>query len=208
MPISKRYANLLSPITIGNNIIKNRMIFPNASPHVLQGPETFPAEGFRAFYANVAKNGAAIVTIAEWNDPTQHIGPVEMDMTHMQSFDMKDPSVHNYFSQLAEEIHFHGSKLLVETSVDMPEGYSLNGGMDAGPLGGEDIDYSGEDPLVDGTMPGAMSFVLPKDMDPADLEMRSHGTQSGSAQNASQGDDARGNQEICSENAPVPEPGL
>lgn len=175
MPISKRYANLLSPITIGNNIIKNRMIFPNASPHVLQGPETFPAEGFRAFYANVAKNGAAIVTIAEWNDPTQHIGPVEMDMTHMQSFDMKDPSVHNYFSQLAEEIHFHGSKLLVETSVDMPEGYSLNGGMDAGPLGGEDIDYSGEDPLVDGTMPGAMSFVLPKDMDPADLEMMGPG---------------------------------
>ena len=112
MPISKRYANLLSPITIGNNIIKNRMIYPNASPHVLQGPETFPAEGFRAFYANVAKNGAAIVTIAEWNDPTQHIGPAEMDMTHMQSFDMKDPSVHNYFSQLAEEIHFHGSKLL------------------------------------------------------------------------------------------------
>ena len=101
-----RYKKLLSPILIGNNVIKNRTIFPNASPHVLQGPETFPAEGFRAFYANLARNGAAIVTVAEWCNPDQHKGPASMDMTHMQSFDMTDPSTHNYFSQMAEEIHF------------------------------------------------------------------------------------------------------
>jgi len=164
-----RYKKLLSPILIGNNVIKNRTIFPNASPHVLQGPETFPAEGFRAFYANLAHNGAAIVTIAEWTNPDQHKGPASMDMSHMQSFDMTDPSTHNYFSQMAEEIHFFGTKLLVETSIDMPEGYSLTG--NAGPFAGPHIDYSQEDPLVDGSMPGANSFmVLPEDMDPAELE--------------------------------------
>lgn len=165
-----RYKNLLSPILVGNNVIKNRTIYPNASPHVLQGPETFPAEGFRAFYANLAKNGAAIITIAEWNDPNQHIGPASMDMTHMQSFDLKDPSTHNYFSQMAEEIHFYGSKLLIEASIEMPEGYSLSGGGGGnfGPC--PPIDYSQEDPLVDGSMPGTGGFgVLPEDMDPEEL---------------------------------------
>ena len=40
-----RYQKLLSPIMIGGQIIKNRLTYPNASPHFLQGPETFPADG-------------------------------------------------------------------------------------------------------------------------------------------------------------------
>ena len=43
--MSKRYAALLSPVRIGSTVLKNRMVFPNASPHFLQGPEDFPAEG-------------------------------------------------------------------------------------------------------------------------------------------------------------------
>jgi hypothetical protein len=79
-----RYQKLLSPICIGGQIIKNRLTYPNASPHFLQGPETFPAEGYRAFTANLAKNGAAIVNVAEWAEyPQQRVGPMDMDMTHM-----------------------------------------------------------------------------------------------------------------------------
>ena len=128
-----KYRKLLSPVKIGNHVIKNRMVYPNASPHTLQGPETFPADGFRKFYSDLAKNGAAIVTVAEWANPFQRMGPIDLDATHMQSFDMKDPSVHNYFSLMAEEIHFYGSKLLVCAEVDWPEGYSLNGGRKPGP---------------------------------------------------------------------------
>lgn len=131
--MNQRYKTLLSPVRIGNHIIKNRMLYPNASPHVLQGPETFPAVGYRTFHADLARNGAAIVTIAEWNDPDQHKGPHTLDFTHMQSFDLTDPSTHNYFSLMAEEIHFYGSKLLVNTSLSMPEGYSLYDGMSAAP---------------------------------------------------------------------------
>lgn len=129
-----RYKNLLSPVQIGNVILKNRLGYPNASPHFLQGPETYPAEPYRAFTANLAKNGAAFIVVAEWaNYPAQRHGPVDMDMTHMQAFDMTDPAVHNYVSQMCEEVHFYGSKLLLTINLSYPEGYTLNGGKAHGP---------------------------------------------------------------------------
>ena len=131
-----RYQNLLSPIMIGGQIIKNRLTYPNASPHFFQGPETYPAEGYRAFAANLAKNGAAIVNFAEWAEyPQQRHGPMDMDMTHMQAFDMTDPAVHNYVSQLCEEVHFYGSKIILTTNLVYPDGYSLYGGRGFGPHG-------------------------------------------------------------------------
>lgn len=131
-----RYQNLLSPIRVGGQIIKNRLTYPNASPHFLQGPETFPAEGYRAFAANLAKNGAAIVNFAEWAEyPQQRQGPMDMDMTHMQAFDMTDPAVHNYVSQMCEEVHFYGSKIILTTNILYPDGYSLYGGRGMGPHG-------------------------------------------------------------------------
>ena len=129
-----RYQNLLSPIVVGGQIIKNRLTYPNASPHFLQGPETYPAEGYRAFAANLAKNGAAIVNFAEWAEyPQQRVGPMDMDMTHMQAFDMTDPAVHNYVSQMCEEVHFYGSKIILTTNLVYPDGYSLYGGRGFGP---------------------------------------------------------------------------
>ena len=131
-----RYQNLLSPIMLGGQIIKNRLTYPNASPHFFQGPETWPAEGYRAFAANLAKNGAAIVNFAEWAEyPQQRQGPMDMDMTHMQAFDMTDPAVHNYVSQMCEEVHFYGSKIILTTNLSYPEGFSLYGGRGFGPHG-------------------------------------------------------------------------
>lgn len=43
------YSHLLSPVTIGNVTLKNRISSPDASLHLLQGPETFPADGYRAW---------------------------------------------------------------------------------------------------------------------------------------------------------------
>ncbi len=131
-----RYQTLLSPIMVGGQIVKNRLTYPNASPHFLQGPETYPAEGYRAFAANLAKNGAAIVNFAEWAEyPQQRQGPMDMDMTHMQAFDMTDPAVHNYISQMCEEVHFYGSKIVLTSSIVYPDGYSLYGGRSFGPHG-------------------------------------------------------------------------
>lgn len=127
--MSKKYSHLLSPVRVGNTIIKNRMAYPNASPHFFQGPETYPAEGYRSFQARLARNGAAVISLAEWNDyPGQRTAGMD-DAQRMQAFDLSDPSVENYISQLADEVHFYGSKVLVCTRPVFPEGYSLRGGM-------------------------------------------------------------------------------
>lgn len=125
--MSKRYAALLSPVRIGNTVLKNRMVFPNASPHFLQGPEDFPAEGYVSFTGALARNGAAIVTLAEWDHPHPRDNP-KMDMGHMQYFDMNNPAVHNYVCQIADEVHFYGGKLVLSTDLTFPKGYSMNGG--------------------------------------------------------------------------------
>ena len=50
--MSHRYNHLLSPLKIGNVVLKNRMIASNALPHFLQGPETYPSDNVISFYAN------------------------------------------------------------------------------------------------------------------------------------------------------------
>ena len=89
--MSYRYQALLSPIRIGDTVIKNRTMYPNASPHFLQGPETYPADSFMTFMGGLARNGAAIITLAEWRiNPNQRSAPVE-DAKRMQNFDYPDP---------------------------------------------------------------------------------------------------------------------
>lgn len=122
-----QFPALFSPLKVGNVVLKSRLCYPNASPHFLQGPETWPADEFRCFYANLAKNGAAYINLAEWNNPMQRkIGAA--DSLQMQSFDTTDPSTANYLSALADEIHFYGSRLCLCKRVEWPEGYSFGGG--------------------------------------------------------------------------------
>ncbi len=126
--MANRYSHLMSPVVVAGKIIKNRTLYPNASPHFLQGPETYPAEGLMTFYSDLAKAGCAIITLGEWSNPKQREGDYYSDFVHMQNFDFTDPAAGNYFSQLADDIHYYGGKLLVGISFpDFPEGYSLSG---------------------------------------------------------------------------------
>lgn len=127
------YPTLLSPIIIGGSIIKNRMMYPNASPHFLQGPENYPGENYIAFTAGLAKNGAAIITVAGFGGPSG--GPVEADFSHMQRFNINDPYAENYISSMTEQVHFYGSKILVNVDLRLPEGFSMCGGVQMGPPG-------------------------------------------------------------------------
>ena len=123
------YPHLLSPVNIGNVTLKNHMCFPNASPHFLQGPETWPGASYRKFHATLAKNGAAWIVMAPWSNPSQRtVGAA--DSVRMQNFDMTDPSVTNYFSQLADDVHFYGSRMSISSDnlLRYPEGYSFSGG--------------------------------------------------------------------------------
>lgn len=104
------YRNLLSPIRIGNRILKNRMLSSNSTPHFLQGPERYPADGVMTHYINRAKNGAAIVTVCGINN---QLGmpkmPDTIDLSHNLEFDVSDPQCQNYLIQLTEGIHFYNS---------------------------------------------------------------------------------------------------
>jgi thioredoxin reductase len=132
-----KYPHLLSPLRIRNVVLKNRIIQTRSTPHQLQGPENYPNEETRSFYSEAARN-AAIVSLhprfleqgmsggtagqggrggspgqaAQTNQQAGQAGaggpePVE-GMTHFPHWD-DVPLVHNYFDQLIEGIHLHGS---------------------------------------------------------------------------------------------------
>lgn len=118
-----RYSNLLSPIKIGDKILKNRIFYPVSQPHLLNGPENFPAEIMRSYYANVAKT-AAVVTVRFETGTTprkERYG----DSAHMIIFDLDDCGVQNYICQMIEGIHCMGS--LAVSDLDIGE--TSSGGL-------------------------------------------------------------------------------
>jgi 2,4-dienoyl-CoA reductase-like NADH-dependent reductase (Old Yellow Enzyme family)/thioredoxin reductase len=106
---SDRYSHLLSPIKIGNVVLKNRMMATRSLPSHLQGPETFPADPVMSHVANVARNGAAVVTLS------------------VERYNLDDSSVQNYIAQLTDVIHFYGARANVcLTQFQEPRGYSIS----------------------------------------------------------------------------------
>ena len=57
--MSNRYELLLSPIQVGNVLLKNRMVSTAGIPHMLQGTEEYPTDRLISHLSNRAKNGAA-----------------------------------------------------------------------------------------------------------------------------------------------------
>jgi len=111
-----KYYNLLSPIKINDVILKNRMMSPQALPHFLQGPETYPADALITHLSNIAKNGAAIVVCNSWSgirDRKSIMG----DAAVFPMFDYSDPSIENYVCQLVDAVHFYGSKIAVQLGL-------------------------------------------------------------------------------------------
>ncbi len=122
---SDKYSHLLSPLKIGNVVLKNRMMHTRSLPHFLQGPETFPNEQVISHYASVAGNGAAIVTVKGCKALSNR-KELSGDTAHMTMWDIEDPSVQNYFSQLADAIHFYNAKASVGLYLIEPKGYNIS----------------------------------------------------------------------------------
>lgn len=121
-----KYPLLTSPLKIGNTVLKSRLLATRALPHFLQGGETHPTDSVINYYANIARNGAAIVTVSggfALQDRRQM--PVN-DMQHAPMYDPSEPAGQNYFSQLAEAIHFHGSLASISIQRMDPPGYNIS----------------------------------------------------------------------------------
>ena len=119
-----RYPNLLSPIKIGSYLLKNRIFYPVSQPHMLNGPENFPNEIMRSYYANVAKT-AAVVTVRLETGTTPRSQRMN-DSAHMIIFDLDDYGVQNYISQMIEGVHSMGA--LAVTDMDIGD-VSAGGGQ-------------------------------------------------------------------------------
>jgi thioredoxin reductase len=112
-----RYSHLLSPLMIGDKIVKNRMIHTVGSPpHFLQGPENFPSDVMRTFYSTVAKGSAIVLcpTITGSGQGAPQVSKKEGfgDSIHMSDYDSTDPGVQNYIAQIIEGVHSLGSLVL------------------------------------------------------------------------------------------------
>lgn len=55
--MNHRYAHILSPVKVGNLVLKNRLINSKCIPEGIQGPQTWPTEQTINFAASLAKNG-------------------------------------------------------------------------------------------------------------------------------------------------------
>ena len=121
--MSKKYSHILSPIKIGNVILKNRLLSSTSLPHFLMGPETYPSDPVMLYQTGLARNGAAIVTTSDWSYPLQR--QCGGDGGHFPQFDLEDPSVQNYMNQLSDGIHFYQSLASVAIMPLPPKGYGV-----------------------------------------------------------------------------------
>jgi 2,4-dienoyl-CoA reductase-like NADH-dependent reductase (Old Yellow Enzyme family)/thioredoxin reductase len=129
--VSDRYKHLLSPLKVGNVVLKNRFLLPPSIPHFLMGPEEYPSDELRTYYINMAKNGAGIITVRIMTDKARKTQGRGGDGAHMIVWDIEDTGVQNYLDQLVEGIHIFGSKacapLEVGTSGSSRQGASGQG---------------------------------------------------------------------------------
>ncbi len=126
--MTNRYAAMLSPVQVGNVLMKNRLLSSAATPHFIQGTETFPTEKWITLMANRARNGAAVIHINHLEHPhpmKPDLHLVDMTPAHFSTLDVGDPSTHNYICQMIDAIRLYGS-----VAMTSPMGLQLRPHMD------------------------------------------------------------------------------
>ena len=113
-----RCPHLLSPLKVGNRVLKNRIMHCVSPVYTLQGPENFPTENWRNHYSNIAKN-AAIITMETSFGPypkTYHKKAENFSLwswEHISNNKWENiPPVHNYLERVVEDIHSEGALIV------------------------------------------------------------------------------------------------
>lgn len=139
-----KYPNLLSPLKVGNIVLKNRMTASPSRPHFIQGPELYPSDGLISHYAKKAKNGAALVTCNAFS-------PMPMpDHSHDQVLDLYNGQCQHYIAQMVEAVHFYGSIASLFVVPEFPKGYDASSGVPSVAIEGDgSVSVTGEEIPVD-----------------------------------------------------------
>lgn len=134
-----KYKSLLSPIKIGNMVLKNRMLSSASTPHFLQGTEKNPTEKVISHFAGRARNGASLVTLNHLYEKPMPVMGRALDNTpcHFNLFDLNDANAQDYFCKLIDAIHFYGAKVsgYIMSPANMQGGMGMPSGAPGGPGG-------------------------------------------------------------------------
>ena len=144
--MTKKFKHLMSPLQVGNHLLKSRIISTPCAPRFIQENETYPTEGLIQHYANKAKGGAAIVHVSG--------SKIALDdsmkppaLRHTIEF-VYDGDVNHYLSQLANAVHDQGSfativeKHLYDTKkydISPVQEFSFSGSLDADLAVGQEL---------------------------------------------------------------------
>ena len=128
--MAHRYETLLTPFVLPNGaVLKNRMVQPKCAPDQIQGPEEWPTEQFAHFHRESARKGNSLVVMRDADTPDVRKMPEWHDFAHSYTFDTSNPAVQNYFCQIADDVHYYGSKIIVTAGMpEFPRGVTLGGG--------------------------------------------------------------------------------
>jgi 2,4-dienoyl-CoA reductase-like NADH-dependent reductase (Old Yellow Enzyme family)/thioredoxin reductase len=118
------FQHVLSPFKFGNVVVKNRIELAPAC-YMLTTHDGFVTREMIAFYQNLARGGAGIITIGE--------SPIDFEYAKGHEFQLNlgDDKVINGLSRLVEAVHRYGAKLSIE--LHHPGRYVLNGRPTIGP---------------------------------------------------------------------------
>lgn len=112
------------------DVLKNRMIYPNAQQSLLVGPESAPNEAMIDDLADFCYSGASLMCFGQFDAmgggaaPGKHTG----GHTNSPEFNYSDPRTFNYLAQLAHVAHMYGTKVLIKLAPAFPRGYTFWGG--------------------------------------------------------------------------------
>ena len=119
--MNHRYSHILSPVRVGNVVIKNRIFATKCISQELQGPENFPAESSIQYAEDLAKNGASMVVCT--------IGSFPQDRgksNFTSEFQMENFRVLRYFVHEVERIHAHNSLAIGGMMCSLPQNVSIS----------------------------------------------------------------------------------
>ncbi len=135
--MSNKYPHLLSPLQVGDVLLKNRMMATAGMPHMLQGIEEYPTEKLILHLQNRARNGAAAVFLnffmggrpgdpADPDDIALYDAKMGFQMHDLTSrVNIAKTVSHNYLCQLIDAVRYYES-----VAITMPFGsYTREGPM-------------------------------------------------------------------------------
>ncbi len=120
--MKKNYQHIMSPIRVGKHLLKNRIIAAPVTLHSASNGESYPTESAMNFFVQRAKAGAGLVVCAGVK-----LLPVVDDGEHTGWDLYKHNSMHR-LAELAERIHFYGSKASMELIGIFEDGYVASEG--------------------------------------------------------------------------------